>query len=209
MNPMKSIIQNPAIKKLALALKPWAIFIGIFFLLKVTGIGSEISTLTQSTLLNAGVMDIEPENSAVREQSFNYDFAVKDLNGKKVDMKDLKGKVIFLNLWATWCGPCRVEMPSIQNLYNSVDKDKVVFVMLSLDQEDQHGKIAKFIDDKDFTFPVYLPASPLPNLLRVTTIPTTFIIGPDGKVKSKKVGMANYDTDEMKKFLKVLSEPAR
>ena len=205
MNPMKSIIQNPAIKKLALALKPWAIFIGIFFLLKVTGIGSEISMLTQSTLLKAGVMDIEPENSGVREQSFNYDFAVKDLNGKKVDMKDLKGKVIFLNLWATWCGPCRVEMPSIQNLYNSVDKDKVVFVMLSLDQEDQHGKIVKFIDDKEFTFPVYLPASPLPNLLRVTTIPTTFIIGPDGKVKSKKVGMANYDTDEMKKFLKELA----
>lgn len=202
---MKSIIQNPAIKKLALALKPWAIFIGIFFLLKVTGIGSEISMLTQSTLLKAGVMDIEPENSGVREQSFNYDFAVKDLNGKKVDMKDLKGKVIFLNLWATWCGPCRVEMPSIQNLYNSVDKDKVVFVMLSLDQEDQHGKIVKFIDDKEFTFPVYLPASPLPNLLRVTTIPTTFIIGPDGKVKSKKVGMANYDTDEMKKFLKELA----
>ena len=120
-------------------------------------------------------------------------------------MKDLKGKVIFLNLWATWCGPCRVEMPSIQSLYNDVDKDKVAFVMLSLDQEDQRSKISKFIDDKEFTFPVYLPASPLPNLLRVNTIPTTFIISPDGKVKSKKVGMANYDTEDMRTFLKDLS----
>lgn len=203
---MKSLFQNPQLKKLALALKPWAIFIGIFFFLKVTGLGSEISVLTQRALLKAGVMDVDPEGGAVvKEQIFSYDFAVKDLDGKKLDMKDLKGKVIFLNLWATWCGPCRVEMPSIQNLYNTVDKDKVAFVMLSLDQEDQRPKIGKFLDDKEFTFPVYLPASSLPKLLRVTTIPTTFIISPDGKVKSKKVGMANYDTEEMRVFLRELS----
>ena len=145
--------------------------------------------------------------SVSKEQAFNYDFTVKDLEGNKLEMKDLKGKVIFLNLWATWCGPCRVEMPSIQNLYTSVDKDKIAFVILSLDQEGQHGKIVQFINDKQFTFPVYQPASPLPNLLRVNTIPTTFIISPDGKVKSKKVGMANYDTDEMREFLKELSAP--
>jgi thiol-disulfide isomerase/thioredoxin len=202
---MKRLFQNPKLKKLTTELRPWVIFIGIFLLLKVTGLGSEISYVTQTALLKAGVMDIEPENGVEKEQSFSYDFAVKDMEGKKVDMNDLKGKVIFLNLWATWCGPCRVEMPSIQNLYNSVDKDKVAFVMLSLDQEDQHPKIVKFIDDKDFTFPVYQPASPLPKLLRVTTIPTTFIISPDGKVKSKKTGMANYDTEEMRVFLKDLS----
>ena len=199
------ILKDPRLKKLALTLKPWAIFIGIFFLLKVTGLGSEISVLTQSALLKAGVMDVNPEGTTAKEQTFSYDFTVRDLDGKKLNMKDLKGKVIFLNLWATWCGPCRVEMPSIQSLYNDVDKDKVAFVMLSLDQEDQRSKISKFIDDKEFTFPVYLPASPLPNLLRVNTIPTTFIISPDGKVKSKKVGMANYDTEDMRAFLKDLS----
>ena len=202
---MKRILQNQRLIKIALAIKPWAIFIGIFFLLKVTGLGGEISTLTQTALLKAGVMDIAPENPAIKEQAFSYDFAVKDLEGNKLEMKDLKGKVIFLNLWATWCGPCRVEMPSIQNLYNSVDKDKVAFVMLSLDQEDQHPRIVQFLRDKEFSFPVYQPASPLPKLLRVTTIPTTFIISPDGKVKSKKTGMANYDTDEMREFLKGLS----
>ena len=202
---MRRLLQNPKLKKVALAIRPWAIFIGIFFVLKVTGLGAQISVLTQSALLKAGVMDIEPDNSAViKEQTFSYDFAVKDLEGKRIDMKDLKGKVIFLNLWATWCGPCRVEMPSIQALYNSVDKDKVAFVMLSLDQEDQHPKIVKFIDDKEFTFPVYMPASPLPKLLRVNTIPTTFIISPDGKVKSKHTGMANYDTEEMRSFLNSL-----
>ena len=201
---MKKIFQDPKLTKLVRAVMPWALFLGIFLLLKVTGLGSQISYVTQSVLLKAGVMDALPEEAASKEQTFNYDFAVRDLDGKKLDMKELKGKVIFLNLWATWCGPCRVEMPSIQNLYNSVDKDKIAFVMLSLDQENQQGKIIQYIKDKGFTFPVYQPASPLPNLLRVTTIPTTFIISPDGKVKSKKVGMADYDTEEMRGFLEGL-----
>lgn len=186
-------------------MKPWVIFIGLFLLLKVTGLGREISVITQSALLKAGIMDVQPENTTTTKQNFDYNFSVKDLDGKKLDMKDLKGKVIFLNLWATWCGPCRVEMPSIQSLYNDVDKDRVAFVMLSLDQENQRKKIVQFIDDKDYTFPVYQPASPLPKLLRVNTIPTTFIIGPDGKVVSKKTGMANYDTEEMRGFLREIA----
>jgi thiol-disulfide isomerase/thioredoxin len=202
---MKKIFQNSNLKKLVVAARPWAIFIGIFFLLKVTGLGSSISYLTQSAMMKAGVMDMQPENTDDKEQTFSYNFIIKDLDGKKLDMADLKGKVIFLNLWATWCGPCRVEMPSIQNLYNSVDKDKIAFVILSLDNEDQHGRIVQYVRDKEFSFPVYQPASPLPKQLRVTTIPTTFIISPDGKVKTKKVGMANYDTEEMRLFLRELS----
>ena len=153
-------------------------------------------------------MDVQPEEISTGSQSFDYNFIMKDLEGNKVDMKDLKGKVIFINLWATWCGPCRVEMPSIQNLYNSVDNDKVAFVILSLDQQGHEQKVVQYIRDKEFNFPVYYPASPLPKLLRVNTIPTTFIIGPDGKVKSKKTGMANYDTEEMREFLKGLSAGA-
>lgn len=201
---MNTILRNPKLKKAAIAMKPWLIFAGLFFILKVTGLGREISVLTQSALLKTGVMNVQPKNSVSAKQNFDYDFSVKDLNGKTLEMKDLKGKVIFINLWATWCGPCRVEMPSIQKLYNEVDKERVAFVMLSLDQENQHKKIIQFINDKNYTFPVYQPAGPLPKLLRVNTIPTTFIIGPDGKVVTKKTGMANYDTEEMRGFLREL-----
>lgn len=202
---MKKTFQNQKLRKLVRTVKPWAIFIGIIFLLKVTGALSGISFITNTALMKTGVMDIHPENTISASQTFNYNFTVKDLDGNKLEISQLKGKVIFLNLWATWCGPCRVEMPSIQNLYNSIDQEKIAFVMLSLDHEDQHPKIVQFINDKEFTFPIYQPASPLPKLLRVTTIPTTFIIGPDGKVKSKKVGAANYDTDEFRMFLKEVS----
>lgn len=201
---MKSLFENAKIRKVATAVKPWALFIGIFFLLKVTGVGSHISAFAQTALMKAGVMDVEPKTLVAPRSDFDYGFTLKDLEGKKLNMKDLKGKVIFLNLWATWCGPCRVEMPSIQKLYDSVDKDKIAFVMLSLDREGQEDKIADFIEGKKFSFPVFQPASPLPKQLRVNTIPTTFIISPDGKVVSKKTGMANYDTEEMREFLRGL-----
>ncbi len=203
---MKIKFQNEKLAKLSRAVKPWALFIGILFALKVTGALSGISFFANKALMKTGALDIQPSHSTTTGEDFNYDFTLKDLKGKKVDVKDLKGKVIFLNMWATWCGPCRIEMPSIQKLYNSVDQNKIAFIMLSLDQEGQHEKIVRYVEDKEFTFPVYQPASPLPKILRVTTIPTTFIIGPDGKVKSKKVGTANYDTEDFKKFLKEISK---
>lgn len=196
------MIQLHRLRKIALAAKPWAFAIGIFLVLKVTGAGSAISDMAKMALMKTGAMDIDPsEPAAGRDQAFDFSFTLEDLQGKKLEMSALKGKVIFLNLWATWCGPCRVEMPSIQKLYDSVDKDKIAFVMLSLDQDGQTAKIRQYISEKEFSFPVYMPASPLPKVLRVNMIPATFIIGPDGKVKTKRSGMANYDTDGMRKYL--------
>lgn len=204
---MNKITQPNRLGKFAIAAKPWAIVIGIFLILKVTGAGSAISELTKMALMKTGTMDIDPsEPAAATDQVFDYEFTLKDLQGKKLEMSALKGKVIFLNLWATWCGPCRVEMPSIQKLYESVDKENIAFVMLSLDQEGQTDKIRQYVSEKEFSFPVYQPASPLPKILRVKMIPATFIIGPDGKVKTKRSGMANYDTDGMRKYLVELGQ---
>lgn len=198
---MNTALKSDKLKKIARAAKPWAFLVGAFLVLKVTGAGSAISDLTRAAAMKTGAMDIEPEATVTGGQAFDYDFTIRDLQGNKLPMSELKGKVIFLNLWATWCGPCRVEMPSIQKLYNSVDKDKIAFVMLSLDQDNQSDKIRQFVSGKEFSFPVYQPASPLPKMLRVNMIPTTFIIGADGKVRTKKTGMANYDTEEMREFL--------
>ncbi len=186
--------------KLISSLKPWVILIGVFLLLKVTGLSNEISDVTRGLLLKTGLVDARPESDASK-QTFDYNFTVTDLQGNTLDMRDLKGKIIFINLWATWCGPCRVEMPSIQNLYNSVDKDRIAFVMLSLDKPDQQARVARFISRQKFTFPVYLPAGDLPKLLRVRTIPATFVIDAEGNVVHKVEGMANYDTDEFRAVL--------
>jgi thiol-disulfide isomerase/thioredoxin len=189
-----------------ITLKPWLVTIAFVLILKFTGALSGISQATQSVVMKTGLMDVKSEVNVTRPEAFNYNFTVKDLKGNVVNMEQLKGKVIFLNLWATWCGPCRVEMPSIENLYNSVDKDKVAFVMLSLDTQENFNKVINYVDSKGFSFPVYVIDKGLTEQLQVRSIPTTFVIGKDGNIKRKEVGTANYDTPKFKEFLNSLAE---
>jgi len=151
-------------------------------------------------------MDANAEEPAVVKK-FNYNFSIKDLGGNVIDVNQFKGKTIFLNIWATWCGPCRVEMPSIQNLYSQVDNEKILFIMLSVDRREDLDKVKRFISDKEYTFPVYTPAGNLPNQLQVRLIPSTFVINSDGKIVSNESGAANYDTPEFKEFLEALIQP--
>lgn len=204
---MKKIFSNDRMNRIWRAAKPWIVTIAIFAILRYTGLLSGLSVLAGSALFETGVMNINPERNAVASKDFDYDFTLRDLNDKSVEMSELKGKVIFLNMWATWCGPCRVEMPSIQELYDSVGKSNdIAFVMLSIDQPETQNRIGKYISDKNFTFPVYQPASPLPTQLQVPTIPTTFIVDKAGKIRMKKVGTANYATDEFVTFLRDLTK---
>lgn len=177
----------------------------ILVILHHTGVISAASTATQWTLLQSGVRDAD-EAETEDKQDFDYNFTIKDLEGNRVPFETFKGKVIFLNLWATWCGPCRVEMPGIQALYDKVDKEKIVFVMLSLDSDENLPKVSNYLKVKSFTFKAYLPSGELPKLLQVPGIPTTFVISPDGKVMKKEVGSMQYDTPEFKKFLEKLAE---
>ena len=183
--------------------RPFIIAAVLVAVLSYTKALSALSYATGSLLMMTGVMNATP-GAKVAGHDFDYDFIIKDLKGNQVDFRRFKGKVIFLNLWATWCGPCRMEMPSIQALYEATDSTKVAFIMLSLDNEESHQKVVSYITDKKFTFPVYETLGYLPKQLRVNSIPTTFIVGKDGKVKSKKVGAANYATDEFRQFLEEL-----
>jgi len=191
---------KPEILKLFKKVKPWAFMIALFLVLRYTGILAGISDITSRAILQTGAMDASTETPSV-DKSFDYGFTLTDIKSERIDVSQFKGKTIFINLWATWCGPCRAEMPSIQSLYSKVDQDKVKFIMLSLDQKDPLSKVSSYIENKSFTFPVYFPASTLPNLLQVRSIPTTFVINPEGKVVYKEMGTANYDTDKFLKFL--------
>ena len=154
--------------------------------------------------METGVMDATSNEPAVTRK-FNYNFKVRDLQGNVKDVRAYKNKIIFLNIWATWCGPCRMEMPSIQNLYTQIDTAKIAFIMLSVDRPQDLDKVKSYIEDKEFTFPVYTPASTLPNQLQVNTIPTTFIIAPSGDIVSSESGAANYDNADFKKFLQSMA----
>lgn len=180
-----------------------SLWVAVLLVLYFAGILNYASSLAQGAVIHSGFVDAAPDDKS--NEPFDFNFAVKDLTGKKIDFNDFKGKVIFLNLWATWCAPCRSEMPAIQNLYEEMDQHKVFFVMLSLDKDTQLRKVKAFVSDKSFTFPVFMPAGYLSQQLQVPSIPTTLVIDKNGNIVFKEVGMRNYHTPKFKKFLDELS----
>jgi thiol-disulfide isomerase/thioredoxin len=187
-------------------LKPWAGAVLIVAALHFTGLLSSISFLAQSAILKTGLMNASVET--VKEDiDFNYDFQIKDLNGNRLDFRKFENKVVFLNLWATWCGPCRAEMPTIQKLYEKMNGDpNVAFVMLSIDKDKDLPKVIRYLKDKEYTFNGYMPSGYLTEQLNVPSIPTTFVISKEGKILTKEVGTTNFNTNRFYKFLKEESE---
>lgn len=192
---INKFLGSERLKPLAKILRPWVIILTLFLVLRYTGALAGISVLANQTLLKTGVMDANTKKLTTLKD-FDFNFTLSDLENNAIDVKQFKGKTIFINIWATWCGPCRAEMPSIQNLYNKVDHEKVIFIMLSLDREQDKEKVVKFVKDKAYSFPVYVPSGNLPIQLQVTSIPTTLVISPEGKIVSRESGAANYDTDK-------------
>jgi len=173
----------------------------IIGLLKVTGFMDEVSYFTQSAVMKGGVLDVNPTVDKP-DLKFDYAFQIKDLEGNKVAFDQFKGKVVFINLWATWCGPCKAEMPSIQKLFSKLEGNSIEFVMLSLDKDEALSKVHSYVKKYNYTFPIYMPSGFLADQLQVPSIPTTFVISKEGKVVMKEVGMRNYDTKKMVEFLK-------
>lgn len=171
-------------------------------LLKVTGLLGDVSFITQTVAMKAGILDVSPASESKVDPKFDYAFTIKDLRGNKVSFDQYKGKVVFLNLWATWCGPCKAEMPGIHNLYVKMKDEPVEFVMLSIDKDKALSKVESYVKNNSYTFPVFMPSGYLAEQLQVPSIPTTFVISKDGKIVMKEVGTRNYDTNKMIEFLR-------
>src|SRR6185436_2651594 len=161
-------------------LKPWLPLIIIITVLHYTGLLGNIVSFGQGAVLKSGILNATAETEAEDLEDFDFGFSAYSLTGEPLNMDSLKNKVIFLNIWATWCGPCRAEMPTIQNLYNSIDKSNIVFIMLAVDRVDQDRRVKLYIESSAYNFPVYiLKGQPTPQI-RVPTIPTTYIISKEG-----------------------------
>lgn len=119
--------------------------------------------------------------------------ALRDMRGATLDLASLKGKNVFVNLWASWCPPCKREMPSIEKLYASVDTARTAFVLLSLDENVEEGK--QYMKQSGLKLPAYFPAGGLPPMFNVQSIPTTFIFDSTGSLVQRIEGMENYDTE--------------
>ncbi len=134
------------------------------------------------------------------------DLKFMDGNGAIISLSSLKGKVIFVNLWARWCLPCIYEMPSIAKLRKIYkDNDELVFLMVDVDGD--IGKAKQFMDRKKFDLPVYIPYSEIPSDLFTGSIPTTIIIDKNNVVVGRQIGGADYASQEVTQLIaKLLNE---
>ncbi len=116
------------------------------------------------------------------------DFSLNNLAGSAVRLSDLKGQVVLVNFWATWCGPCRLEMPSIQQQYEAL-KDKG-FTVLAVNLDEPAEDVGRYTSALGLTFPVLLdPGAKVNDLYRVRGYPTTFFVDRDGMIGREHVGI--------------------
>ncbi|OGO30466.1 MAG: hypothetical protein A2Z16_02620 [Chloroflexi bacterium RBG_16_54_18] len=114
------------------------------------------------------------------------DFVLDDLSGNPVKLSDLKGRLVVLNFWATWCIPCRTEMPEFQNIYRQKEPDLVV---LGINLEQSPGEIQDFITQLDITYPILLDEEgQVSRLYKVVQLPNTFFIDHDGIIRMRHIG---------------------
>lgn len=150
-------------------------------------------------LLHKGLALISPsvtnENKQIGLENYNWN--LKDINGSDFNFREVKGKVVLINFWATWCPPCIAEMPSMQLLYDDY-KDKVDFVFVSSESE---VTINTFLKKNEYSFQVFNPISEPPKHLNIKSIPRTFLIDKKGNIVIDKSGAANWNSDSVRKTI--------
>lgn len=131
----------------------------------------------------------------------NQNIELTSINNETIKLSSLKNKIIFINLWNTWCGPCVGEMASMQNLFNEVKNDNLIFLFIS---DEDHETLRDFLKSRNLTLPTYIITKGKLPLSR-EVVPMTYIIYKNGRTVYKFVGSAIWDTSEIKSFLKELS----
>ncbi len=181
-------------------IKSWGLIFAFFAFLYFTGLLPVVQGAIQSVLLSTGLIQPKLERVDLTEQNFDYSGQFQDFEGNPVYLADYKGKTVFINLWASWCGPCRAEMPHISELYKSLrDQANIEFLMIGLDQDFEKSK--SLIESKNWAFPAVHASYGINKSLQSESIPTTLVVNPEGKIVFYQQGMSNFNTDEFREFL--------
>ncbi len=167
-----------------------------------------MSGLMKTGLFTPDVSNMQPkaaEEEEVTSKPLVDAVSFTSSDGKTIDLAKLKGKVVFLNFWTTWCPPCIAEMPSVNSLYNKLkNNSNVIFVLADADGDLENS--TAFMKKKNFDLPVYIPAGQIPEQLFRGSLPTTVIINKKGEIVYSHEGMANYDSPEIEKLLTDLAK---
>jgi peroxiredoxin len=170
----------------------------IFLLIAILGFVSACDGEALSDLfLEARITPIQKPKDA-------YDFVLPDVHGKECRLKDLRGKIVILNIWAMWCAPCREEMPSIETLHQHFKGRDLIVLAVSIDMADME-LVKAFADKHEYTFTIlHDPRGNIMKWFRVRLIPVTYVIDRSGKVIGKTVGLRDWSDEKMIRLLEEL-----
>lgn len=163
--------------------------------------GALIKGLMKVGLFQPDIPAGSPKSTGVAQVTIP-DASFTDIDGKTIHISQLKGKVVFINFWATWCPPCIAEMPSINTLHIKYSDDDVVFILVDVD-----GKIdaaSAFMHKRKFDLPVYVPAGEMPDQYFSGSMPTTVILDKSGNIALRHVGAADYSNPKVSAFIDIL-----
>ncbi len=134
-------------------------------------------------------LDTPQANSSPVDEGM--DFSAPGLDGKEIDLSHYRGHPVIVDFWATWCGPCRKQIPELVALYKKYNKSRglvIIGVSCDLIQGEGAQAVAPFVEEFRINYPIALADERLVDSMGVEAIPTTFFVGPDGKMVSRVVG---------------------
>jgi peroxiredoxin len=141
----------------------------------------------------------------MKEVAPTPDFSLTNPEGKKISLKDFRGKTLFLNFWATWCEPCREEMPAMEKLYREFKNKN--FSVLAINVKDRKQEALAFVKELKLTYPIaFDPNAEVATLYGAWGLPTTYLIGPKGEGLARGWGPAQWYGTAARKLLQELLE---
>ena len=172
-------------------LKAFLVFVVVFYLFQDVGGSEQLSLLGIQT-------------PRIRKEAPN--FTLRTLNGKRVSLHDYRGKVVLLHFWATWCKPCREELPTLQQLWEGLKGEELVLLAVAVDGRGKK-QVEDYIGRYHFTFPVLLDAGgEVRRSYIVRGIPTTYIIGKDGNFSGIAIGPRDWMAGRVRGFLREITK---
>ncbi len=169
--------------------KSWSTVV-LFSIFIVLFVSPDAKAWLMRQIISTGFLNSKIEKKKI-EPRITENLSVRNDKGELINTSKLKGKVVFINFWASWCPPCRAEFPSIQKFYEKYKENKdLVFLTVNLDDEAASGKA--YLNKEQFSVPFLVPEGSVSNVFFNGSLPTTVVLDKYGNIRMHRTGMADY-----------------
>lgn len=172
-------------------------------------VGAIVAVLGGALWFGSYMLKDELVGVDVGSKAPTFSGATMDRPARSKSLADYKGQVVLLNVWATWCGPCRTEMPSIEALHKTMGPKGLRVIAVSIDDPGKANDIRKFLKDFNLTFEVLHDSTQaIQGAYQTTGVPETFIIAADGTIRKKSIGAADWNSEPNRALIATLLKDA-